>query len=103
MLEKCLVGVLVSNNLTQPSSSDPLEPPSTPPVTLTHAGTEKPKIADLDFYQSNDSLTVVLYTKMKSFKQEFLIIEKSAPLTLAIFVYILENVYKYSIGKVSFV
>lgn len=99
MLEKCLVGVLVSNNL--PGIKEPSLPKaaeSLQPENKQDTKSNEPKIPNLDFYQSNENLNVVLYTKVKNFQSEFLIIEKPEPLNLVLFAYILENVYKYSIG-----
>jgi len=99
MLEKCLVGVLVSNNL--PGIKEPSLPKAAESLQAENKQDTKsnePKIPNLDFYQSNDNLNVVLYTKVKNFQSEFLIIEKPEPLNLVLFAYILENVYKYSIG-----
>ena len=100
MLEKCLVGVLVSNNLPSVQESSLSKSVSSLQTdTKQDAKSNETKIPDLDFYQSIDNFTVVLYTKIKNFQTEFLIIEKPEPLNLVLFIYILENVFRYSIGK----
>lgn len=104
MLEKCVVGVLVGG----PSTSDSDTSTSTKKEKIFDKVEDKnelSKIPGLDFYQSSSTVNVILYTKWKNMKSEFIIIDKidsddsKSNLNVEIFVCILSNVFKYTIGN----
>lgn len=104
MLEKCLIGVLIGIEPTSTSSASLLSPPppSTQSLSLSSSSSNETKIPNLDFYQTNNTVTVVLYTKLKNqIKKEDIIIEKQDSLCIVLFIYILDSVYKYLIDLIE--
>ncbi|KAL3882533.1 hypothetical protein ACJMK2_028869 [Sinanodonta woodiana] len=108
MLEKCLVGKLkiaspiskrvlelkagVQRSLRMNGPSSPSSPPSQPPDL------PPPKPPDLqppkfDWFQSNTSVTLVLYTNWPAMSSDFVIIDKT-DLQLLITVYIQDYIYQ---------
>jgi len=100
MLEKCLIGVLIGIEPASTSSTSLLSAPPPPPSPSTQSN--ETKIPNLDFYQTNNTVTVVLYTKLKNqIKKEDIIIEKQDDLCIVLFIYILDSVYKYLIDLIE--
>ncbi len=124
MLEKCFVGPLVGPSLssisTASSSSSLASQPSNllkPPVVISTTqqqqqihdiNTKKSDIQSaieipvLDSYQSIETVTIVLYAKCKTLNNDCLTVDKLSEsitnqLKLIVYLYVLNNIYKYLI------
>ena len=113
MLEKCLVGSLVQNQVPEekPLTSSTTSLKSIKRTSLDVAMASKPvpflnniskEVPVLDSYQTIETVHIVLYTKCKNLRDDCLIIDKideNNPNNVVLFVYTPNDVYKYDLGK----
>ena len=116
MLEKCLIGNLVQNkpseNNSLSSSNNDLNIKSDYKKNTKDSKEKEIKssaipkeIPVLDSYQTAETVNIVLYTKCKNLKSDCLIVDKSDANNtnnIILFVYIVNVVYKYVLGKLFF-
>ena len=112
MLEKCLVGNLVTNQSSEKNSlrsksgetdfiGDTKRNSLSSQETPTKSAVLK-EIPVLDSYQTAETVNIVLYTKCKNLNSDCLIIDKSDeknPNNIVLFVYTVNGVYKYALGN----
>ena len=112
MLEKCLVGNLVTSQSSESNSissnsgkndfkGDTKRNSISSQETLTKSAVLK-EIPVLDSYQTAETVNIVLYTKCKNLNSDCLIIDKSDEKNsnnIILFVYTANGVYKYALGN----